>query len=146
MHRGKRGAFSLSIFLFRFRREEKRTFSLFTLHSDSEPLEIGMLIMGHSLIRSLVRSLAHSLAPELVGQRNIFVQFARCSESLCRPKNLSEVSFIYTGAWASSPVQYQDTLRDFHGCQEKSSIPTRKRIMHGMRSKLREDGNYPKEW
>ena len=67
------------------------------------------------------------------------------THSLIRPQNLSEVSFIYTGAWASSPVQYQDTLRDFHGCQEKSSIPTRKRIMHGMRSKLREDGNYPKD-
>ena len=62
-------------------------------HSDSGDLEIGTLIMGHSLIRSLVRShrslvrflrtarfaralcCAHSFAPELLGQKNIFVQF-----------------------------------------------------------------------
>ena len=48
-------------------------------------------VMGHSLIRplvhshrSLVHSLAHSLAPELLGQSDIFVQFSKCFESLCR--------------------------------------------------------------
>ena len=38
-------------------------------HSDSEPLEIWTLQMGHSL----------------VGQWNIFVQISMCPESLCKP-------------------------------------------------------------
>ena len=42
-----------------------------TIHGYSKLLEIGMWVLGHSLIRSLVRSLVRShrtLAPELVGQ------------------------------------------------------------------------------
>ena len=73
------------------------------LHSRSEPLEIGMLVLGHSTrsfartIRSLgcsalltslarfapLRSLAHSLAPGLEGQWNAFIQFSKCSAPLC---------------------------------------------------------------
>ena len=52
-------------------------------------------------LRSLVRSLAHSLAPELVGQRIIFVQFSKCSESLCDRK--LEPSFHHV-------IVIQDTL------------------------------------
>ena len=71
------------------------------MHSDSECLEIGTYVLDHFLIRSLVRLLAHSLAPELVGQWNIFVQFSKCPESLCRvqsffiSKSLQTIQTLY---------------------------------------------------
>ena len=78
-----------------------------TLHSDSEHLEMGILVTGYSLIRSLARShhplvrllrtrrstralrCAHSLAPELVRQWSISIQFSKSPQSLCSgPKTL----------------------------------------------------------
>ena len=56
-------------------------------HSDSEFLEIGTLVMGHSLIRSLIRphrSLTRLLHNVRFAHGNIFVQFLMCSESLCK--------------------------------------------------------------
>ena len=88
------------------------------LHSDSETLEIGTLVLGYSLVRSLVRShrslirllriaraslrsfvrsLTHSLAPKFVGQWNTYVWFFECSESLClgRLKRRDNVKLYY---------------------------------------------------
>ena len=58
-------------------------------HSDSQPLEVGMLVMGHSLIRLFVhsyhslnrllrtsRSRAHSLLSPW-GKKNVFVKFSK---------------------------------------------------------------------
>ena len=73
------------------------------LHSRSEPLEIGTLVLGHStrsfarticspgcsaLLTSLarfapLRSLAHSLALGLEGQWNVFIQFSKRPAPLC---------------------------------------------------------------
>ena len=53
-----------------------------TAHSFTCSALLASLVRSAAL-RRLVPLLAHSLPPELVGQWNIFVQFSRCSESLC---------------------------------------------------------------
>ena len=93
-------------------------------YGDSKPLEIrtrspdrsfarSLAPLTHSLtslrsrapLRSFVRLLALSFAPELVGQWNIFVQFSRSSESLCRGQrtsNSEEISLTPLDAMADA--------------------------------------------
>ena len=69
-----------------------------TVYSDSEPREIGISVWATLLSALLFACLlaphctarfaralrsALLLAPELVGERNVFVQFSKCPESLC---------------------------------------------------------------
>ena len=56
--------------------------------SRSSARSLIRLLRSCAPLRSLVRLLAHSLAPELLEQWNIFVQFSRCSETLCSVINL----------------------------------------------------------
>ena len=78
-----------------FSRSDK---TIWPYHSDSKLLEIGMLVMGHSLIRSLVRS-HRSLVRLLRTAR--FARALRCAHSFARSLTHSLLSSWDSGVLLS---------------------------------------------